>query len=826
MSWPPGSGSPERGAEFLVNAEIYVSNAASHALLKKTPALRKPSRRDRNKADGGSVDESKKVREKSSWNSLARGPTATGQWRPATCKLREEGTRCLLNIYIEDSILFQTLAIHLVNHSDIRLIDTSLFFRKHCLGLYSRGQHTQRWIAGSPAEPVYLQFPTAEESSTWLALLRSYAVPEIYGRWPNAEDGGAYRMWRQVEISVIQARNLGNVRPLDANPNDSGSEPDPVDLDVSCVVMINGSLMGRTTVKKCIGSPDWHESFTLSDLPPFENLEVIVYREKTVKVFKPIMLGSVCINLGNFKRGETIEGWYPVVQPGPLASEVQIGDIRLKIHVDEEIILPAQAYEPLIEVLASRNFLDWVSDFEKKLKLKTITPHFIAVAAAKNSLVEEVQELAIREVDATSPSHQTLFRGNTLLTKVMEHCMSWYGKAFLEASIGSVLRKLCAEKVAIEVDPMRSGAKNSVKEVERNVDLLITWVQAFWTQIYSVRSECPYEMRRLFETIRKLVERRYQNTDTVYENRDLQWQSVSAFCFLRFIVPAILHPHLFGLCPGLPSQPVQRSLTLIAKVIQSLANLNTTVQKEEFMRGLKNFLNDSLPAMIDYIVVVSTPDDRDHFSVAVGSDRGRPERLEIMKGLQERVSLMPTLIAEGVPKPPHLLDVPRNLAVVVSSVIRHSRTFLNTTPVPGDENDLKLRELCTRCYEVEEIALQRVSRLASEVTTAIAQQEEEWQNGHEGGGASLISSSSSSDGRKRHQAGGSSPSVDASNYTQDDLAMPRSPTKLMHKPRLRHLKSTSTDSIPARDAGATADDDQASVRVHKRGFLRQIFGSG
>lgn len=35
----------------------------------------------------------------------------------------------------------------------------------------------------------------------------------------------------------------------------------------------------------------------------------------------------------------------------------------------------------------------------------------------------------------------------------MEHCMSWYGKAFLEASIGSVLRKLCAEKVAIEVDP-------------------------------------------------------------------------------------------------------------------------------------------------------------------------------------------------------------------------------------------------------------------------------------------------------------------------------------------------------------------------------------
>jgi len=86
-------------------------------------------------------------------------------------------------------------------------------------------------------------------------------------------------------------------------------------------------------------------------------------------------------------------------------------------------------------------------------------------------------------------AHQTLFRGNTTLTKVMELCMTFYGKAFLEASIGSVLRRLCAEKVSIEVDPLRSG--KSSKDVERNVDLLIYWCHEFWNQIYSVRSECP-----------------------------------------------------------------------------------------------------------------------------------------------------------------------------------------------------------------------------------------------------------------------------------------------------------------------------------------------
>jgi hypothetical protein len=168
-----------------------------------------------------------------------------------------------------------------------------------------------------------------------------------------------------------------------------------------------------------------------------------------------------------------------------------------------------------------------------------------------------------------SKAHQTLFRGNTIFTKVMELCMNWYGKAFLEASIGSVLRRLCAEKVGIEVDPVRSG--KGTKDAEKNLELLIYWCQEFWNQIYSVRNECPpsvsfcfssrefldltteynSEMRRLFETVRSLVEKRYRIKDSTPESRELPWQSVSAFCFLRFIVPAILHPHLFGLCPGM-----------------------------------------------------------------------------------------------------------------------------------------------------------------------------------------------------------------------------------------------------------------------------------
>jgi hypothetical protein len=171
-----------------------------------------------------------------------------------------------------------------------------------------------------------------------MALLRSYALPEIYGRWFFPDDGGSYRMWRQVELTIMQGRNLGNPKPLDSRDSLSDgtdtSEPDPVDIDVFCDIKLNETLCGRTTTKNGIGSPDWHEAFTFSELPPFDNLEVVVLREK--KLFRP-PLGVVRIPLSVFRRGEAVEGWFPVLHsaPGSIASDLQMGEIRLKIRVDE-----------------------------------------------------------------------------------------------------------------------------------------------------------------------------------------------------------------------------------------------------------------------------------------------------------------------------------------------------------------------------------------------------------------------------------------------------------------------------------------------------------
>jgi hypothetical protein len=67
--------------------------------------------------------------------------------------------------------------------------------------------------------------------------------------------------------------------------------------------------------------------------------------------------------------------------------------------------------------------------------------------------------------------------------------MAWYGKSFLEASVGVPIRRLCLDNVSIEVDPLRNA--KGPKDVERNVDLLVYWCKEIWEQIYSVRHQCP-----------------------------------------------------------------------------------------------------------------------------------------------------------------------------------------------------------------------------------------------------------------------------------------------------------------------------------------------
>lgn len=131
------------------------------------------------------------------------------------------------------------------------------------------------------------------------------------------------------------------------------------------------------------------------------------------------------------------------------------------------------------------------------------------------------------------------------------------------------------------------------------------------------------------------------------------------------------------------------------------------------MRAVKDFLSSSSDAMIDYILVVSSPDDHHQDPVSTQSKESR-EKAVILNALHHRMVTSPLLHREAIPVLPHLLDVPKHLAVMTSVVVRHSRRQ-GYPKRSNNPNDVPFDELCSRCLEVEEQALFRVSQLASKL---------------------------------------------------------------------------------------------------------------
>ncbi len=117
-------------------------------------------------------------------------------------------------------------------------------------------------------------------------------------------------------------------------------------------------------------------------------------------------------------------------------------------------------------------------------------------------------------------------------------------------------------------------------------------------------------------------------------------------------------------------------------------------------------MQTSLPAMTDYIDVVSTPRHDTHVNMAWGSDEH--ERIQVMNSLRERAPTLPTLHREAILFLPHLIDLPKHLAILTSGVVRCSNHQRSNGAKQLNGN---LSELVKACNTIEQKAVKHVSRL-------------------------------------------------------------------------------------------------------------------
>ncbi|RKO95737.1 Rho GTPase activation protein, partial [Caulochytrium protostelioides] len=186
----------------------------------------------------------------------------------------------------------------------------------------------------------------------------------------------------------------------------------------------------------------------------------------------------------------------------------------------------------------------------------------------------------------------TLFRGNSIATKTLDGYMKMKAGDYLKTVLGDTVRQILSKKPNCEIDPTRLDSKDARK---KNLKTLMDWNNRIVQGIFSAAPQFPPALRVIFHRMQICIIRRFPNETNTHI------VAVAGFVFLRFFAAAILGPRLFGLTEEYIDPKTARVFTLLAKTLQSLANLNLFGSKEPYMEDMNPFIQQNMQGMRDYI---------------------------------------------------------------------------------------------------------------------------------------------------------------------------------------------------------------------------------
>ncbi|KAJ3197222.1 glyceraldehyde-3-phosphate dehydrogenase 1 [Irineochytrium annulatum] len=127
------------------------------------------------------------------------------------------------------------------------------------------------------------------------------------------------------------------------------------------------------------------------------------------------------------------------------------------------------------------------------------------------------------------------------------------------------------------------------------VQTLMEIAESFLAIIIGSIDQVPYGIRWICKQIKSLTKRKYP------EATDFNICSlIGGFFMLRFVNPAIVTPQAYMLVDGNPSKHPRRTLTLIAKLLQNLAN-KPSYAKEQYMMILNPFVDQNKARINEFL---------------------------------------------------------------------------------------------------------------------------------------------------------------------------------------------------------------------------------
>ncbi|KAI8579046.1 hypothetical protein K450DRAFT_243601 [Umbelopsis ramanniana AG] len=218
----------------------------------------------------------------------------------------------------------------------------------------------------------------------------------------------------------------------------------------------------------------------------------------------------------------------------------------------------------------------------------------------------------------TSTEFGSLLRANTPVSRMMTtYTRRGPGQSYLKSVLAEKIYGLIEHKdLNLEINPLKVYEQmiNQIEEdkgelppnlprsvttdvasanpdvraiIEPRIKMLMEIANSFLATILDSMDKVPYGIRWICKQIRSLTKRKYP------EATDFAICSlIGGFFFLRFINPAIVTPQAYMLIDGVPAKHPRRTLTMIAKMLQNLAN-KPSYAKESYMLPTNPFVDDN-----------------------------------------------------------------------------------------------------------------------------------------------------------------------------------------------------------------------------------------
>ncbi|KAK6644718.1 hypothetical protein RUM43_000987 [Polyplax serrata] len=247
----------------------------------------------------------------------------------------------------------------------------------------------------------------------------------------------------------------------------------------------------------------------------------------------------------------------------------ELGSIRLKMNYEADHVFPSQFYQPLRKILLESSSMKPITSSAAYILGEIVTSKMeaaqplVRIMTHHGQIVSIIKALAKWEISKLTDAN-TIFRGNTLVSKMMDEVMQLAGSHYLRSTLKPSLEVILSEKKQCEIDPTRV---KDTDQIEANLANLKEYVEKVFKSITSSALSCPTVICELFQVLKELAIERFPN------NNEVRYSVISVFIFLRFFAPAILGPKLFDLTTSPIDQQTNRTLTLISKTMQSLGNL-------------------------------------------------------------------------------------------------------------------------------------------------------------------------------------------------------------------------------------------------------------